>query len=100
MKHNLHPKRSHALLPTVLSLSLGALALLGYIIYCYFKSPEAVSMGYVLLILYACAALLGTVIYRFVNGIRQRDNRQYSNKRPCLVDIKTSIKEGKNTSTS
>ena len=76
MKHNLHPKRSHALLPTVLSLSLGALALLGYIIYCYFKSPEAVSMGYVLLILYACAALLGTVIYRFVNGIRQRDNSE------------------------
>ena len=68
MKNKLKKKRSAALIPTLLSLGLGAAGILTYTILCYRVWPEAVKLGYTILVLYCCAALLGFVVYRFVKG--------------------------------
>ena len=70
MKNKVSKKRSPAFWPTVLSLSLGLIGILSYIILCYFTSPDAVGAGYMILVLYCCLALLGYVVFRFIKNAK------------------------------
>ncbi|MBE6672252.1 MAG: hypothetical protein E7599_01850 [Ruminococcaceae bacterium] len=71
MKNKIKKKRSAALIPTLLSLGLGAVGILAYTILCYRVWPKAVGVGYMIFVLYCCTALLGFVVYRFVKGARE-----------------------------
>ena len=71
MKQPSSKKRSDALVPTILSLGLGLAGILAYIIYSHLANSDAIGVGYVILVLYFCMALLGFVLYRFFKGLRQ-----------------------------
>ena len=67
---NKYKRKTRASLPTIFSLALGAIGILSYTAFCYFTDSPSTGIGFVIFVLYTCAALLGFVLYRFAQMLR------------------------------
>jgi len=62
------------MLPTILSLALGLLSITAYIILSYLSQSEAVSIGYMILVVYICMIVLGVVVFYFIKTARSNSD--------------------------
>ncbi len=76
MKNKYKTRSIAPMLPTILSLLLGAAAIVAYIIFCYLTDAPSVSMGYVILVVYLCTAFLGYVMYGFIKLLRPKSDEE------------------------